>query len=337
MQITIRRGRTRQRGAVLALVGFAMMAVVGAAVIGVDLGRLAMTANEAQVAADAGATSGGRAMIEGDDIQTAVESVAGDNAIDGTAVVPDDLAVALGTFDFQTRSFAAGGADPNAVQVVASREVDNFFAGVFGDATSTVTREAIAAVGTLGAGEAELPIALSDCHFPPDCTTADCLPEMEATPSTDDNNAWTGFFGGANNPDVGAFLDAPCGDGSAIPSVGVGDEISLNNGQVTDLLRGVECMVCELGQREFLVPVIAHCNENYTSASEPSNGSNGVVVGFATITIDSFNYSNGDTRNCEGSGGAPESINLHTVIRDEVGPPGAPCTGCGTFGVGLVG
>jgi hypothetical protein len=340
MQIIGRRAKNRQRGAILAMVGVAMLVLAGSAVIGVDVAHLALSAHEAQVAADAGATSGGRALVEGDAVQTAVDAIAGDNTIDGTAVVPADLSVDLGTFDFTTRSYAAGGAAPNAVHVTVTRAVTNFWAGVFGDPTSTVSREAIAAVGTVGSGKADLPLVLSDCFFPPDCTTADCLPTLQGYPSTTDDDAWTGFFGNSSNAGLRDFFPSACGgSGEDIPTVNVTDEISLSNGQVQPAINAIECMVCDLGQRQFTVPVIANCNENFVAASDPSNSSgNGTVVGFATITIDSFNYDDGGTYDCNAPDGTvPKTMNLRSVIRtDAVGPPGAPCTGCGTFSVGLV-
>jgi hypothetical protein len=340
MQIVLRGSTRRERGAILALTGIAMLFIVGIAALGIDVAHLAMSANEAQVVADAGATSGGRAMVEGDDVQTAVDTIAGDNTIDGDAVVPNELAIELGAFDFTSRSFTPGGAPANAVHVTATKDVPNFWAGALGYPTSTVSRDAIAAVGTLSSGEADLPLALSDCHFPPDCTTADCLPVLDSTPSTEDNDAWTGFFGGSNTSDIRDFFPSACsGSDEEIPPTSVGDQISLNNGQVQPALDALECMVCQLGQREFMLPVIAECDQNYVSASDPTNPSpNGTVVGFATITIDSFNYDDGGTYDCSAPDGTtPKSVNLSTVIRTEVGPPGAPCTGCGTFGVGLVG
>jgi hypothetical protein len=181
---------------------------------------------------------------------------------------------------------------------------------------SSVTRTAIAATGPASTGRATLPIALSDCHFPADCEDESCLPSLTQTPNGDDNSAFTGFFDNASGNVLESYIHPDCGGGGLDgPLVSVGEHISLNNGQVSNFMQGFECQVCELGITEYVVPIITHCDENFVSASPPGSGGsgNGLVYGFASITVDSFNYSNGCTGCCQG--GAPQTVNLHAVIR----------------------
>ena len=315
------------------------MAFVALAAIGIDLGRLAFTTNETQLVADAAALAGARALADGAPVAGMAHAVAAENTLDGDAAAPADVNVEVGAYDGS--GFVPTDVSPNAVRATVGTVVDNIVAGAIGYPQSTVEREAIAAASTLSAGRPTLPLSISDCNFPPDCQDASCLPTLHQTPSTTDNSAWTGFFGNADNGTMTAYLPATCGSGTAVPEVRVGDHVSLNNGQLTNLLNAVECVVCRLDQREFLVPVIQHCNQNFTSASPPPSGNHGTVVGFASIAIDSFNTANGNVRNCDGggpdgiNGPAPVSVNLHAVRRVEPGPGNSPCTGCGTVTVRL--
>ena len=337
--MTERRDRRNERGAALALVGMAMVLIVGMAAVGVDVGRLALTANEAQIVADASATAGALALNDGAAVEPAAFGVAGENTMAGDAAQPADVDVVVGTYDWDARTFAAGGENLNSVSATAERTVDNIFAGIFGDATSSVTRTAIAAAGPATTGEADLPIALSDCQFPPECEDESCLPTLQQVPNGDDTAAFTGFLGIADTDSVGDFLHPDCGGlGVEIPPVSVGDHISLNNGQMSSVIDDIECMVCDLGITEYLVPIITHCDENFVSASPPGTGGSGdgLVYGFAMITIDSFNYANGGT-GC-GLNSAPQSMNLSAVIRTDHGGSGAggPCTGCQVDGIAMV-
>jgi hypothetical protein len=202
-----------------------------------------------------------------------------------------------------------------------------------------VTRTAIAAAGPATTGRATLPIALSDCHFPADCEDESCRPALTQAPNGEDNSAFTGFFTNASNATLVSFMNPACdGGGLDGPLVSVGDHISISNGQLTDFMQAFECQVCDLGITEYVVPIITHCDENFVSASPPGTGGSGdgLVYGFASITVDSFNYSNGCTGCC--NGGAPQTVNLHAVIRQEDGFSGAggPCTGCQIDRIALV-
>ena len=88
-----------------------------------------------------------------------------------------------------------------------------------------------------------------------------------------------------------------------------------------------------MNQREFLVPIV-ECSAGATCGSTQFI-QDMTVTGFATVTIDSFHYSNGQTRNCTGNGGSPDAINYHAVIRT-AGGSGSGGSNGGTLIVTLV-
>jgi Putative Flp pilus-assembly TadE/G-like len=111
---TKRNARPRERGAALATVGIFMIVLAGMAVLGVDVGRLAYTATETQVVADAGAVAYAKTMLDNDVNDTndspfvAADQVVGDNRIDGRSASQAKVEYAVGKFDFDSREFRPG-------------------------------------------------------------------------------------------------------------------------------------------------------------------------------------------------------------------------------------
>jgi hypothetical protein len=244
--------------------------------------------------------------------------------------------VIVGTYDAGTRTFSPGGSAPNAVQANAERTVTNFVAAALGPsfATALVQKTAIATYQTTGSGTATLPLALDDCAFQPNCQSQSCMPNVITVPSTSDNSGWTSLtISPANNTNVQSIFPAPCGSGAAVPTVEIGTNINLNNGDITPLFNAVQCMLCNeaIQPKQFLVPVVHQCGGNFNQ-TEP-------VVGFATVEIDHFITSNGTTKTCGNGGGAIKQIVLKSIFKSDVpgGPPGTgACTGCGTGYITMV-
>ncbi len=312
------RGRKRQRGAALAVTGIAMLFIVGMAVVGVDVGHLAFTANETQALADLSATSYVKTLaLNLDDggsrdpvAQTA--QVVSNNFIGGVpATVADNIAsFEPGSYDVVTRSFTPGGTPVTAVRATAVATVPNFFAGIYGDLETTVTRQATAALTPPGRAPV-LPLAIGECHWDIFENTGDCSaqPQFSLIPSTTDNSCWTGLTtapGDASNNNIRDIIRAYC-SGASSPRVGRGDDIYLDNGKKTPLLNVVqECL--DAGVNEFVVPVV-ECN-NCTGASE--------ILGFATITVTSVVAT-----------GAGASTGLYADAVCSTNPPGATGGGGG--------
>ncbi|MFP3906303.1 MAG: pilus assembly protein TadG-related protein [Acidimicrobiales bacterium] len=119
--------RLRDQGFVLAWLALMLVLLVGFAGFAVDLGHWYLTASRAQNAADASALGG--VVFLPDELSEA-EQVAWDLA-EGHGYPSDDVNVAPGE-------------RPNQLEVSVTKEVDNFFVGIFGIDTTTITRSAMA-------------------------------------------------------------------------------------------------------------------------------------------------------------------------------------------------
>jgi hypothetical protein len=272
--------------------------------------------------ADSAATAGAKALLDGGSPATAraeAQAVVGQNRVDGTSATIGSAQLEVGSYDWQTRAFVNGAVPANAVRATPSRTVQNLFAGIFGAqfASTTVTKTATAAFSGLGSGQPTLPLVIGACHFPAlsSCfDTPGCLPSLTQVPNTTNNSGWTAFFDSAtSNPNISQYMPAACGGSTAPPSISVGASISLNNGQITSVLRDVERCVNQ-GINKFTIPIVA-CGSNFNQS--------GAVTGFATIIVDSVV-----------SQGSPKGLNLHAIFEDVVGPGGGGAYG--TYTVRLV-
>jgi hypothetical protein len=324
----------------IGLVGMAMSMTLfcGITAVAIDLGRIALVANEAQTAADVAATAAAKAWVKNDPAHTYTadaNALLALNKMNGVAVPSASTNLTLGvittTGTFTTTIPPGGSAD--AVRAITNVTVNNLFTGVIGFPTTPITRTAIAAFEGTGGGTPGIPLALGDCDFGVghDCTEGNC-PTITQIPNGTNNGAWINpSNGNASSNAIGAFFASPCGSGTAMPMLTLDSTVNATNGQDTPLENKLFCMVCTLNIKEFLVPVIS-CSGNFTGAKK--------VVGFATIVIDSFTTATGSTRTCGGSGGgALKSVNVHSVRRTDPQDAGTPggCTTCGTGTVRLAG
>jgi Flp pilus assembly protein TadG len=302
--------KQRQRGAVMTAFVLTSTALFALAAVGIDAGRLALTANEVQTVADTAATAGARALLDGGSTATArgqAQTVVGQNRVNGTAASIQAAQLEVGSYDPQTRAFINGALPANAVRATPATTVQNLFVGIMGTrfARTTVTKTATAAFTGLGSGKPNLPLAIGACNFPAltSCfNTPGCLPSLTQVPSTTNNTGWTSFLDGStSNPSITKYMPSACGGTTTPPQIGVGTSISLNNGQITSVLKNVEDCVKQ-GINKFTVPIVS-CSGNFNQSS--------TITGFATIIVDSVN-----------STGNPKGLNLHAIYEDVVGPPG---------------
>ena len=281
--------RGRQRGAALATVGIFMIVLAGMAVVGVDVGRLAYTATETQVVADAGAVAYAKTMLDNevydrnDSPFDAADQVVADNSIDGKSASAAKVEYAVGKFDFEAREFRPGGFPSNAVRATGAATIDNIFAGMFGNGSSTVERLAVAAFGGAGQARPTLPVAVGDCFFKRYERSDKCsdLPKLSQVPDGTDNSCWTSLRPtGANTSEVIDMLPEECcgggrcGGGQLSPLVSVGNQINIVNGQQSKILQVLADCV-DQGIDEFVIPIVecGKCNQVAP------------VVGFATVTL----------------------------------------------------
>ena len=316
-------GHRRERGAIAALAGIFMLMLAGITVVGVDVGRLAFTASEVQTVADAGAIAYAKEMLTQNTSGTtniglrqarAYEVIAGNN-IDGAAAAPVNItSFEEGAWDFGSNQFSAGGSPPNAVRANATATVSNFFAGLFGDPTTTVDKNAIAALGCSCRDRPVLPLAVGDCNFDAFQNSGDCadLPHLQQQPNAADNSCWTNLSpsSGGGSAFVKSILPTQCcqggdcGGGEPGPSVSKGDQIWLQNGQANDLMHILQDCVQHEGITDFVVPIV-DCD----TTSDCTH--TGEVVGFASVRISNV-VDQGQTKTvdleffCDDSGGQPD-------------------------------
>ena len=316
-------GKTRrQRGAVMTAFILGSAAFLALAAVGIDVGRLTVVGTEVQTAAETAATAGARALLEGASSATArsqAQAVVGQNRVAGATAVIQASQLQVGTYN-QAGAFVNGGTPATAVRATPAIPVRNLFAGILGTnfANTTVTKTATAASFGVGGGRPTLPLAIGHCHFPSIVScfqTPGCLPSLTQVPNTTNKSAWTAFFdGSSSSSNVSKYMPTACGGTVTPPAIQVGDNISLNNGQLTSTLKLVDDCV-KRNVNTFLVPIV-DCNSNFNQSA--------AVMGFATVVVTRVE-----------AFGSPKGLDLNAIFDEVVGPP----TGgnFGTYTIRLMG
>ena len=297
----------------MALVAFAisMGALFGLAAVAIDIGRIAMVANETQNVADIAATAGAVNILNGGNSASAIsdaQAVVAQNRLAGAAATVATSDIQVGTYNPQTNTFTNGANPPDSVKATKSTTVQNLFAGFFGSSflNSTVTRSATAGFTGPGQAAVTLPLVIGDCDFGAlkQCTLdPTCLPSLTQAPDPSNNSGWI--------KNDAPYYPAACGGPSTPTIVNVGDSLGLQGGQGTgNWLRTVENCFNQ-GIREFTVPIVSCAKSNFNQ--------NGVVVGFATIDVTSIV----DTTSAKG-------LNVSAVFKEDTGAS----AGGGAFGTG---
>ncbi len=299
-----------ERGVALPLVAIAMMFMVYMAALGIDTGRVAWVANEAQNAADIAALAATRAVADDEDPSTRANETLGLNEINNTPAGSFLTSLEPGVLD-ENDVFTAGEEPTNAVRASVTATVHNVLMGVISrHAESTVSREAIATLSGMGSGSPTLPIAIGDCNFDSSCQQQDCMPYLGQIPNTSNNSAWTSYYtGNPNLSSVSPYIASPCGGGNT-EALMVNDSISLGNGSIGPLLPKIQCLLDD-GQDTFLVPIVP-CPAGTTNQSKE-------VVGFAMVQIDQVRTV------------TPKGIWLHALWEGTTGTGGG-----GSFGLNVI-
>jgi Flp pilus assembly protein TadG len=316
----MRRARRKERGFALTAFALLSLALFAFAAVGVDTGRLALTANEVQAEADIAATAGAQALLDGGTADTArshAQTVVQQNAVNGSGATIQPAQIEVGQYNYQSKTFINGATPSSAVRATPSTTVQNLFVGILGSsfANTTVTKTATAGFTGLGEAAATLPLALGDCHFPElsSCfQDASCLPRLSQVPSTTDNTGWTSFFDGSSSGNsIADYMPSACGGKNTPPVVKVGDAISLNNGESSGKpLKAVEDCVEKKGITKFLVPIVG-CDGNFNQS--------GIVTGFATVIVESV----------QAPPESPKGLTLHAIFEEVQGTPGGGAYGTG--------
>jgi len=307
-----------QRGIALSYVVIFIFVLFATAGLAVNLGNLAWTATEVQNAADAGAVAGARALLEKvADPSTHATAVLSGNQVHGATPIMESFE--LGTYTTAI-GFVVGGPPQDAVKVTVSATATNiiWLDGIFGSATSPVTKNAVAAILNLGEDTPTLPLSLCNGAFDPNCTGAGCLP-VNLTLSSDkaDNAGWTSFLPNTSPKDFLPDSGAHCRGGTEAAPIAVGDAVYVTNGVAADMLKCVATMFDSNPTQQYVVPVVDLACGNL---ADPKFVGSPIVLGFATITVTSVVTTGND-----------KSITVDVVPGRGSGAPGG-----GTFGTRTV-
>src|SRR5512147_3125572 len=94
---------SNERGIAVPMAAVAMVAIVGLTAVGVETGRLALTATEVQNAADVAASTAASALVNGDDPRTHALAVLGANSINGQDIGASELkSLEVGNYSAET-------------------------------------------------------------------------------------------------------------------------------------------------------------------------------------------------------------------------------------------
>lgn len=317
----VRRQLRSERAQVLVATALALGVLLAMGVVGVDLGRLALTATEVQTVADIAATAGAMALLNDDNPVSNAQHVVHRNLVDGkrATISGDDLE--LGHYSWESRAFMPGGSPTDAVRATAHATVTNLVAGIWGDFTTTVTKTATAAFSGTSSQTVSLPIVVGECHFSAFETSHACsdLPTLTQVPSLPDNSGWTSLSDDpARTSETKDYLPEKCGgEGLPPPAVQVGQLINVSGGQQASVLKIIDSCLKQ-GQDTYVIPIVP-C---------PMYNQNMKVLGFATIVINSVKTTG------KGQEGY-KHISLSSICNAQApGPPGG--SDFGTSSVALV-
>jgi hypothetical protein len=305
-----------EKGVAVPMLAVSMMAIVFCVGIGVDIGRLAVVADEVQNAADIAATAAAFQFVKpGEDTSTpreSAEDILSQNEINNTSVASSNLTLLeFGNYNVDTDTFTANLAPINAAHSRVEYTANNIVFAGLGRPTTLVAKEAIAAFQPSGGGTPTIPLTIGDCLLNTGCTEDECQPTLTQVPNPDDNSAWTGFFQVASTSEISTLFPEVCEDDAVTPPyIQVGDFINLINGQSVPLLNMVECML-ENNLTEVLVPV-TECGGSLNQARE--------VLGFARFEILAVTSKGGD-----------KGITIRGLTSASDGPSGGE-----NFGAGII-
>jgi hypothetical protein len=298
-----------RHGASAIIIALAMVVLLGAAALVVDVGHITTVQAELQAAADAAAHAGAR-QLDGSDEgllmaseQASRFAASNEAAQQAVTLSGDGASLELGVW--QEGSFASGGdADEiNAVRVVARRaDLLPWFSGAaFGRDALAASAEAIAVHQQDAAGDVAcfLPMAVADCTITDLYTTGVNYVDFYVNPPAVDNVGWAKPDG---SPSANWLRDQ-LRDCDHSGTASVGGDIGLQNGTVTSVLTELADMLNE--------GTGTHWNSDYWGALPDRLPNSGVDAGSFGNTVEGVMFTFTDSDYCAGSGGG---FNEHQEI-----------------------
>ena len=136
----------RRSGLVIVLTALLLVFFLGMIAFAVDLGIIANTRTELQMAADAAAYAGAGALVNGSTAAVdEAKAFYGKNRAGGATLTPDTAVVEVGQWDPNARKLTIGEQQPNAVRVTSNLTNQGmFFGSVLGKSTFDMNAQAVA-------------------------------------------------------------------------------------------------------------------------------------------------------------------------------------------------
>jgi Flp pilus assembly protein TadG len=142
--------RAKRRGVALPLFALLLVALLSMVAFSIDVGRVTVVRAEIQNAVDSAALAASLRLQQDpravQDAATRAREYVRRNHVGFTVTVPENsIAVEVGTWNADTRTFAAGGSEPNSVRVYATQDGESYsFSKVLGQRTFGAPASAIA-------------------------------------------------------------------------------------------------------------------------------------------------------------------------------------------------
>ncbi len=292
------RARPGQSGQVVVWTAFLLPILLVAAGLTFDVGNMINIRDEFTGAVDAAAIAGAQALHDPKTTETfvrnSVKNIAGANQVpslakNGKNSNPVVLGlnsnnsatgdIVIGTYDHTAKTFTVlpspvDMSKANAVKVnghlgTASGTLPLAFGRLVGMNSYDTTRTSVAALGGTVSAQPTGPVAINKDIFTGK-TKGFTAPDDIKVSTANNSMAWTGFFGGSSAAAIKNFITNPAN----IPTLKLGDQISLANGNQTGNYKDMDD---KFKKGDILVVPVCSFDNGI---------SNGVVVGFASMSID---------------------------------------------------
>ena len=289
----------QEKGAILPIFAVAVLVLVLLVAASINIGWMSNVKSQAQAAVDAAALAGAAGIpnyiaLDGDKdiVDRLALSFNGDPTSDDTNPVAkgdpliETARVFMSVYDGASVQPATDVPSTNAVQVEKQYTVP-LFGGVLDMVQWSVTVRAAATLGSPGCAEVNFPVALVADGTQDFCSVSRCDQGSSIAIQTNSNVDNSAFFNYYGNP-VSASSCRAMVDGSARRTICAGEEIELNNGQMTSCLqemnRYCDEIDCDNVPWVVTVPVVTSA-----AIATVNNGNNPVqqapIAGFARIWI----------------------------------------------------
>jgi Flp pilus assembly protein TadG len=327
--MNVRKMFSEQQGGVAILVGLSMLVLLLFAALVIDIGYGLVVKNELHNVADAAALAGARQLgriyvalpsysaqqsyvltsADRAAIIAEVQDVANQNKAGGASISIDPTAILIGQWDLQTRTLTVTDAQPDAVEVTASRDgsangpIITFLAQVMGittlNVTSTSTRggaqeaptAALTGVGEAGPGEITIPVGISAEWFRNKAEFCDQPIQFHPTNSPSGCAGWMTYdMSPANSNTLRDILQQlpPFGSYQAPEAVAGGTSFQFIGGNVASALKDMEALFDANKKPDASSPT-GYSWETFVVVYESTDCSNPsgpiMTVGFASVAI----------------------------------------------------